>query len=55
MTPFVSILKDIKMKKDFNKSFKVKRAYFFWINNDAENMLWFSGLINGSSLQLHSP
>lgn len=57
VTPFVSILKDIKYKwarKAF--AFDVKRAYFFWMVNDQESFSWFSDLLKGTipSLLHHS-
>lgn len=46
VTPFISILKDIKYKWDRKAfGFDVKRAYFFWMVNDQESFSWFSDLL----------
>lgn len=46
VTPFISIMKDIKMKWDRKASnFRVGRAYFFWVNGDQDNLLWFSDVL----------
>jgi hypothetical protein len=49
VTPFISILKDIKYKWDRKAfGFDVKRAYFFWMVNDQESFSWFSDLLTGT-------
>lgn len=50
VTPFISILKDIKYKWDRKAfGFDVKRAYFFWMVNDQESFSWFSDLLTGTT------
>eukprot|EP01087_Luapelamoeba_hula_P010130 TRINITY_DN2669_c0_g2_i2.p1 TRINITY_DN2669_c0_g2~~TRINITY_DN2669_c0_g2_i2.p1 ORF type:complete len:982 (-),score=162.71 TRINITY_DN2669_c0_g2_i2:2021-4966(-) len=48
VTPFASVLKDIKYKRDNNlaKARKLKRVHFIWVNRDQQCFEWFASLID---------
>jgi predicted ferric reductase len=46
VTPFSSILRQIKYKREHEKSLKLKKVFFYWINRDEGSFQWFAELLN---------
>jgi len=45
VTPFASILKNIRYSLEAKGTFLVQKAYFFWISRDKNAFEWFSDLL----------
>jgi NADPH oxidase len=45
ITPFASIMKDIKYKQGKNKLGALRRVLLVWINREVENFEWFNRLL----------
>jgi ferredoxin-NADP reductase len=45
VTPYASLLKQMKYKKDSGEKMKIKKCWFYWINRDTGSFGWFSDFL----------
>mmetsp|Transcript_67545 Transcript_67545/g.213838 ORF Transcript_67545/g.213838 Transcript_67545/m.213838 type:complete len:222 (-) Transcript_67545:254-919(-) len=46
VTPFVSVMKSLKLRQARERYLKPSRVYFYWVCRDRKEFEWFSWLIN---------
>jgi NADPH oxidase 2 len=45
VTPYASLLRQIKHRKDTGQKMKIKKCWFYWINRDTGSFGWFSDFL----------
>jgi hypothetical protein len=52
VTPFASILKDIRNHIDTKNETKIRKVYFYWISRDKNAFEWFSEVLIGKKWKI---